>query len=90
MPLHNDFCVPMTQTREVEIRDRSEFSGTSLLKADFISTDEIKLARQVSEIDNGKLNDKELVKSIASMFGFKRVGSDLNRRILECLRDETP
>jgi very-short-patch-repair endonuclease len=83
----NGFYFTPWQRENVSVRDRSSESG-SLLKGDMIPPMEVLMAKKYCEEDNGYLEKEALVKAIATMFGFKRVGPDLNEALLACLEEE--
>ena len=62
------------------MRDRSEVSGATI-KADNISLLEIRAAFKIARDDNAGGDDADLVRTVARLMGFKRVGSDLQARI---------
>lgn len=62
------------------VRDRSTESG-STLKAANISLLEIKAAFKIAREDNGGGEETELVRAVARLLGFRRVGPELHDRI---------
>jgi len=66
------------------VRDRSAESGATL-KAACISILEIQAAFKIAREDNAGGEDEELVRTVARLLGFKRVGVDLQTRLAEGL-----
>ena len=66
------------------VRDRSAQEGATL-KAANISLLEIKAALKIARDDNAGGDDTDLVRAVARLMGFKRVGPDLQARIAEGL-----
>ncbi|MBR0948347.1 DUF3320 domain-containing protein [Bradyrhizobium liaoningense] len=66
------------------VRDRSAESGATL-KAACISILEIQAAFKIAREDNGGGENEELIKTVARLLGFKRVGADLQARLAEGL-----
>jgi hypothetical protein len=66
------------------VRDRSAETGATL-KAANISMLEIKAAFKIARDDNAGGDDDDLVRTVARLLGFKRVGPDLQARIAEGL-----
>ena len=66
------------------VRDRSAESGVTL-KAACISILEIQAAFRIAREDNAGGEDEELVRTVARLLGFKRVGADLQARLAEGL-----
>lgn len=66
------------------VRDRSAENGATL-KAASISMLEIEAALQIARDDNAGGEDSELVRTVARLLGFKRVGPDLQARIASSL-----
>jgi hypothetical protein len=64
------------------VRDRSAETGATL-KAANISMLEIKAAFKIARDDNAGGDDDDLVRTVARLLGFKRVGPDLQARIAE-------
>lgn len=62
------------------VRDRSAESGATI-KADSISLLEIKAAFKIARDDNAGGEDADLVRTVARLMGFKRVGPELQARI---------
>ena len=70
------------------VRDRSAESGATL-KASSISMLEIQAAFKIARDDNAGGDDDDLVRTVARLLGFKRVGPDLQARIAEGLGPPT-
>jgi len=66
------------------VRDRSAESGATL-KAACISILEIQAAFKIAREDNGGGENEELIRTVARLLGFKRVGADLQARLAEGL-----
>ncbi len=66
------------------VRDRSAESGATI-KAACISILEIQAAFMIAREDNAGGEDEELVRTVARLLGFKRVGADLQARLAEGL-----
>jgi hypothetical protein len=64
------------------VRDRSAETGATL-KAENISMLEIKAALKIARDDNAGGEDEDLIRTVARLLGFKRVGPDLQARIAE-------
>jgi hypothetical protein len=74
------FWYTQTQADAPPVRDRSVETGATI-KADSISLLEIKAAFKIARDDNAGGDDADLVRSVARLMGFKRVGPDLQARI---------
>lgn len=72
------------QSDSPPVRDRSAESGATL-KATCISILEIQAAFKIAREDNAGGEDEELVRTVARLLGFKRVGADLQARLAEGL-----
>jgi hypothetical protein len=70
------------------VRDRSAETGATL-KAACISMLEIQAAFKVAREDNAGGEDEDLIRTVARLLGFKRVGADLQARIAEGLSSAT-
>ncbi|WP_441238503.1 DUF3320 domain-containing protein [Bradyrhizobium sp. 930_D9_N1_4] len=68
------------QSHAPPVRDRSAESGATL-KAAYISILEIQAAFKIAREDNGGGEDEELIRTVARLLGFKRVGTDLQARL---------
>lgn len=69
------------------VRDRSAEAGPTL-KAASISMLEIEAALQIARDDNAGGADADLVRTVARLLGFKRVGPDLQARIASGIASE--
>lgn len=78
------FWYNQEQAEAPPVRDRSAETGATL-KATYISLQEIKAAFKIARDDNAGGDDDDLVRSVARLLGFKRVGTDLQKRIAEGL-----
>ncbi len=78
------FWYTQDQADASPVRDRSAESGATL-KAANISLLEIRAALKIARNDNAGGEDADLVKTVARLLGFKRVGPDLQARITEGL-----
>ncbi len=78
------FWYTQTQMDAPPVRDRSAEAGATL-KAESISMLEIKAAFRIARNDNGGGDDADLVRSVARLLGFRRIGPDLQARIAEGL-----
>jgi hypothetical protein len=74
------FWYTQTQADAPPVRDRSVETGATI-KADSISLLEIKAAFKIARDDNAGGNDADLVRTVARLMGFKRVGPELQARI---------
>ncbi len=74
------FWYTQTQADAPPVRDRSVETGATI-KADSISLLEIKAAFKIARDDNAGGDDADLVRTVARLMGFKRVGPDLQARI---------
>ena len=76
----SEFWYTKAQGEEPPVRDRSTESG-STVKAANISLLEIRAAFKIARADNAGGADEDLVRIVAKLLGFKRVGPDLQDRI---------
>jgi hypothetical protein len=76
----SEFWYTKAQSEEPPVRDRSAEVG-STVKAANISLLEIRAAFQIARADNAGGADEHLVRIVAKLLGFKRVGPDLYERI---------
>lgn len=79
-----DFWFTAAQEREPPVRDRSAESGATC-KAEALSLPEIRAALRLAREDNPGGSDADLIRSAARLMGFRRVGADLQARIVEGL-----
>jgi hypothetical protein len=75
------FWYTQIQAEAPPVRNRSAEMGATI-KADSISLLEIKAALQIARHDNAGGDDADLVRTVAGLMGFKRVGTDLQARIV--------
>ncbi|MGQ3074186.1 MAG: DUF3320 domain-containing protein [Ferrovibrionaceae bacterium] len=75
------FWYTQIQIDSPPVRDRSAESGATV-KADSISLLEIKAAFEIARNDNAGGGDADLVRAVAKLMGFRRVGPDLQARIM--------
>jgi hypothetical protein len=78
------FWYTQNQADAPPVRDRSAETGT-IVKAESISVLEIREAFKIARSDNAGGEDDDLIRTVARMLGFKRVGPDLQARIAEGL-----
>jgi very-short-patch-repair endonuclease len=74
------FWYTQTQAAAPPVRDRSMEAGATI-KADNISLLEIKAAFKIARDDNAGGDEAELIRTVAKLMGFRRVGPDLQARI---------
>ena len=74
------FWYTQPQADAPPVRDRSAESG-AIIKADSISLLEIKAAFKIARDDNAGGDDADLIRTVARLMGFRRVGPDLQARI---------
>jgi hypothetical protein len=78
------FWFTSAQAEAPPVRDRAAESGATV-KADCISPLEIDAALQMARDDNGGGDAADLVRTAARLMGFRRVGPDLQARIISRL-----
>ena len=83
------FWFIQAQKENPPVRDRSQEEGT-VLKAEYISLLELQAALGYARTDNGGGSDAELMRAASRYLGFKRVGSDLQKRLQEALDASFP
>lgn len=83
------FWFTIEQFQKPPVRDRSAESGATL-KASMISLLEIGAALAIAHEDNAGGSDEDLIRTAARMLGFRRVGSDLQARLMEGLSASQP
>lgn len=76
----DDFWMTNEQADAPPVRDRSRENGP-LCKASNISMSEITRALQLAIDDNAGGSDQDIIRAAAQLFGFKRVGADLQARL---------
>ena len=79
-----NFWFTRTQANGPPVRERSAETGATI-KAANISLLEIRAALEIARNDNAGGDDAELIRTVARLLGFKRVGPDLQARISEGL-----
>ena len=79
-----EFWFTDDQNRNPPVRDRSMENG-SLTKAQFLPPMEVRAAAALIEEQSGTMETEEMVRGVARLFGFKRVGSDLQAAIRNAL-----
>ncbi|WP_266183213.1 DUF3320 domain-containing protein [Dyella humicola] len=75
-----NFWYTQTQADMPPVRDRSAETGATI-KADSISMLEIRAALKIARDDNAGGGDADLIRTVARLMGFRRVGADLQARI---------
>ena len=79
-----DFWLTNAQAENPPVRDRSRESGT-LLKATALPPMEIAAAARLIVSESGEMAPEEMVRAIARLVGFLRVGPDLQAAILSAI-----
>lgn len=79
-----DFWLTNAQAENPPVRDRSRESGT-LLKATALPPMEIAAAARLIVSESGEMAPEEMVRAIARLMGFLRVGPDLQAAILSAI-----
>lgn len=80
------FLMTETQAEAPPVRDRSADTG-SLLKAAYISPREIVAAAALVRQESGDVDGDDLIRAIARLLGFLRVGSELSTVIAEAVSE---
>ncbi|WP_237058562.1 DUF3320 domain-containing protein [Loktanella sp. M215] len=78
------FLMTQAQAAAPPVRDRAAETG-HLLKAAFISPAEIAAAAALVRLENGDVSGDDLIRAIARLLGFQRVGKDLTAVIADAL-----
>lgn len=80
--LHRDgaFLMTSAQAETPPVRDRSSETGT-VLKAEYLPPIEIAAAAKLVLKESGEVGQDDLVRAVARLFGFQRVGTDLSEAI---------
>ena len=78
------FLLSRAQSETPPVRDRSDESG-NVVKAAYLPPMEIHAASEKIVDECGAMEMDDLVRAIARLLGFKRVGSDLNKIIVDTL-----
>ena len=66
------------------VRDRSRETGT-ILKANYLPPLEIKAAAEQIQKESGEIEVDEMIRAVARLVGFQRVGPDLFEAIRKAL-----
>jgi hypothetical protein len=80
-----DFLMTSDQFVTPKVRNRSNETG-SLLKAAYLPPIEIKAAAEQIRKESGDISDDELIREVARLFGFQRVGPDLQFALAAVIR----
>jgi hypothetical protein len=80
------FLMTQAQAAAPPVRDRSAETG-SLLKAAYIPTCEIVAAAALVRQESGDVDGDDLIRAIARLLGFLRVGSELSTVIAEAVSE---
>jgi hypothetical protein len=80
-----EFIMTSDQQKSPKVRDRSDEKG-SLLKAAYLPPIEIRAAAKQIKQESGDIAEQELVREIAKLFGFQRVGPDLQFAIASAVK----
>lgn len=78
------FLLTAAQLEKVPVRNRASETGT-LLKALYLPPMEIAAAAEMIRAESGDMEPEELVRAVARLLGFQRVGSDLSEVIQNAL-----
>ncbi len=79
-----EFLLTRAQAEDPPVRDRSSEQG-SLLKAAYLPPMEIRAAAARIALESGEMPRDDMVRAVSRLMGFKRVGSDLEKVINDCL-----
>lgn len=80
------FVMTAAQLENPPVRDRSLETGKSLRNAAYLPPVEIlAAARQITD-ESGEMPHKEMIRAVAQLLGYRRVGSELSQRIGRVLR----
>ncbi|MDF2141733.1 DUF3320 domain-containing protein [Paenirhodobacter sp. CAU 1674] len=82
--VEGDFLLTDSQVQEVPVRDRSGEAG-SLIKAVYLPPMEVRAAANRVAKESGEMPPEEMVRAVARLLGFQRVGPDLAQVIGEVL-----
>ena len=74
------FLMTSAQAETPPVRDRSSETGT-VLKAEYLPPIEIAAAAKLVLKESGEVGQDDLVRAVARLFGFQRVGTDLSEAI---------
>jgi hypothetical protein len=79
------FLLTATQAENPPIRSRQEETG-SLVKAPYLPPIEIRAAAALIQKESGDVPNEELIREVARLLGFQRVGSELSDVIANALQ----
>jgi hypothetical protein len=79
-----DFLMTQEQKAAPPVRDRSAETG-SLIKAGYIPPCEIVAAAVLVQKESGEVSEDDLIRAVARLLGFARVGSELSTAITQAL-----
>ena len=79
------FVMTAAQKAAPPVRDRSAETG-SLIKAEALPPQEIRAAADLIRQESGEIGDEDLIRAVARLLGFLRVGSELSTAIAEAIR----
>lgn len=79
-----DFLFTNEQNENVPVRDRSKVDG-ALLKAEYLPPMEILAAAELLISESGDMAEDDLVRAVANLFGYRRLGPELANVIREAL-----
>ena len=83
------FLMTASQKAEPPVRDRNAIpAGNSLLKAVYLPPMEIRAAASRIQQESGDMAPEEMVRAVARLLGFLRVGPDLSSVIAQALNPE--
>ncbi|MGY4749811.1 DUF3320 domain-containing protein [Pannonibacter sp. Q-1] len=80
------FLFTQQQHDDTPLRDRSRVDG-SLLKAEYLPPMEIVKAAELVVKESGEMAREDLIRAVANLFGYQRLGPDLARVISKTLDD---
>jgi hypothetical protein len=78
------FLLTAAQAQDPPIRSRLEETG-SLVKAPYLPPMEIRAAAALIQKESGDIPDDDLIREVARLLGFQRVGSELSDVIATAL-----
>ena len=79
------FLLTDEQAKNPPVRDRSRETG-ALLKADYLPPIEIEAAAERIRSESGEMSPEDLIRAVARLMGFQRVGSDLEAVISNAVK----
>lgn len=77
-----DFLMTEKQSESPPVRDRSAEAG-NILKSAYLPPSEIAAAAWLVRQESGDVSEEDLIRAVARLLGFQRVGSDLSAVISE-------